>query len=78
MSKIHTVTFNPAVNKSAVGAGDSMMAGLVLAQARSANFRERLEYGVARGTAAALSEGTELCSRENTDKVLQWIKEMDH
>ncbi len=65
------------VVKSAVGAGDSMVAGLTLAYARGDNFREMLMYGVACGTAAAMSEGTELCSRENVEKVLLWIKEMN-
>lgn len=65
------------VVKSTVGAGDSMMAGLALAYARGATPREMLMYGVACGTAAAMSAGTELCSKTNVDQVYQWLQEKD-
>ncbi len=66
------------VVKSTVGAGDSMVAGLTLAYARGKTPKEMLWYGVACGTAAAMSAGTELCRKEDVDRVYQWLQEMDH
>ncbi len=60
--------------KSTIGAGDSMVAGMVLSLARGKSFREMARYGVACGTAATMSPGTELCRKENADKLYQWIK----
>jgi len=60
--------------KSTVGAGDSMVAGLTLAHAKGESYTNMLKYGVACGTAAAMSEGTELCSKENTDEVYKRLK----
>ena len=52
----------PQVNvKSTVGAGDSMVAGIVTQLARGNGLVEAFKYGIASGTAATLSPGTELC-----------------
>jgi len=59
--------------KSAVGAGDSMVAGLVYAlQERKSNL-EVLKYGVACGTAAAITAGTELCKKQDVLTVLEHL-----
>lgn len=60
--------------KSTVGAGDSMVAGIVYALSKGYSCKEALEYGVASGTAATLQPGTELCSKENTEKLLERIR----
>jgi 6-phosphofructokinase 2 len=65
----------PTVHKkSTVGAGDSMVAGMVLRLAQGKDLKEVVCYGVASGTAATLNEGTGLCKKEDTDRLYQWIK----
>jgi 6-phosphofructokinase 2 len=55
--------------KSKVGAGDSFVAGFVLAEARGASPGEALAHGVAAAAAAVMSEGTELCRQEDADAI---------
>lgn len=58
----------PAVKiKSTVGAGDSMVAGIVLRLALNKSIEEATQYGVACGTAATMNPGTELCKKEDAD-----------
>jgi len=57
----------PAISK--VGAGDSMVAGIVLALARGKTLQDAAYYGVAAGTAAVMTPGTELCRREDTERL---------
>lgn len=65
---------SPSVRiKSTVGAGDSMVAGLTLSLSRGAGLKEALQYGVACGTAATMSPGTQLCNKEDVDKMLHII-----
>jgi 6-phosphofructokinase 2 len=53
---------SPAVAiESAVGAGDSFVGALTLALARGDDLASVLRYGVAAGSAALLTPGTELC-----------------
>jgi 6-phosphofructokinase 2 len=49
--------------RSATGAGDSFLGGMVLALAEGASPLAALRRGVAAGTAAVLNPGTELCRR---------------
>lgn len=52
----------PKVNvKSTVGAGDSMVAGLVWSLAKGVQLAEAFLFSVACGTAATMNAGTELC-----------------
>ncbi|WP_449436826.1 1-phosphofructokinase family hexose kinase [Pedobacter steynii] len=52
----------PQVNvQSTVGAGDSMLAGIIMGLCNQKNMVESVQYGVACGTAATLNPGTELC-----------------
>jgi 6-phosphofructokinase 2 len=56
----------PAVKrKSTVGAGDSMVAGIVLSLFNKKSLEESVRYGVACGTAATMNPGTELCRPED-------------
>lgn len=74
-SKIVTTVIPPDVEiKSTVGAGDSMVAGIIYALSQGKELEEALQYGVASGTAATLHPGTELCSKEDTDKLVKEIQ----
>jgi 6-phosphofructokinase 2 len=59
----------PIVSK--VGAGDSMVAGVVLSLARGKPLRESVLFGVAAGTAAVMTPGTELCRREDAERLFE-------
>jgi 6-phosphofructokinase 2 len=58
---------------STVGAGDSMIAGMVLKLANGAGFLSATRYGIACGTAATLNPGTALCKKEDVDKLYQLV-----
>jgi len=65
----------PTVRKrSTVGAGDSMVAGIVFSLSQGGTMYEALRMGVACGTAATMNPGTELCKKEDVDKLLRLIK----
>lgn len=55
---------------STLGAGDSMVAGMVYALSRDMELAEVLRYGVACGTAATMTAGSELCRKEDVEKLL--------
>jgi 6-phosphofructokinase 2 len=60
----------PAVKtKSTVGAGDSMVAGIVLSLSKGKSPEEATRYGVACGTAATMNAGTELCRLKDVEKL---------
>jgi 6-phosphofructokinase 2 len=59
----------PIISK--VGAGDSMVAGIVLSLARGKPLRKSLLFGVAAGTAAVMTPGTELCRREDAERLYE-------
>lgn len=50
---------------SAVGAGDSFLGGMVWALASGNDLEEAFRYGVAAGSAALLTPGTQLCRRDD-------------
>ncbi len=56
---------------SKVGAGDSMVAGIVLSLARGRPLAEAILFGVAAGTAAVMTPGSELCRREDTERLFE-------
>ena len=57
--------------QSKVGAGDSMLAGLVLRLAQGGSLEEALRYGIAAGSAAVMSPGTQLCQKRDADRLYQ-------
>jgi 6-phosphofructokinase 2 len=59
---------------STVGAGDSMVAGMVLSLSRNKSLNEVLQSGVACGTAATLTHGSELCRREDVERICRMMK----
>jgi 6-phosphofructokinase 2 len=54
---------------SKVGAGDSMVAGITLSLARGKPLKESVLFGVAAGTAAVMTPGSELCRREDAERL---------
>ena len=52
---------------SAVGSGDAFVAGVVLTLSRGGPMEDALRLGIAAGTAAVLTPGTELCHRREVD-----------
>lgn len=66
----------PMVKKvSTVGAGDSMVAGMVWALGEGKSYREMVQTGVACGSAATMNTGTRLFDYQEAMKLLAWIKE---
>ena len=59
--------------KSTVGAGDSMLAGIVLSLSRGWSLADSVRFGVACGTAATMNPGTELCHREDAERLYKII-----
>ena len=51
----------PVAAKSTVGAGDSMLAGIILGLNRGLALSEAVRFGMAAGAAALLGSGTQLC-----------------
>lgn len=77
VTKQRKVEYVPAPTvhkKSTVGAGDSMVAGIVLSLAQGKPLKDVVMYGVAAGTAATMTEGTGLCKKEDTEKLYKWIR----
>ncbi len=60
--------------KSTVGAGDSMVAGLLLSLSRGEKILDAVKWGVAAGTAATMTPGTELCRRDDVERIFSWLK----
>jgi 6-phosphofructokinase 2 len=61
--------------KTTVGAGDSMVAGMVWALSEGKSYQEMAQMGVACGTAATLSKGTNLFQKADAMRLLSWIQE---
>jgi len=59
--------------KSTIGAGDSMVAGLLYGIVSNETPKNMLRWGVACGVAATLSEGSDLAHKHNIEKVLEKI-----
>ncbi|MBA7514718.1 Tagatose-6-phosphate kinase [subsurface metagenome] len=64
----------PVKVRSALGAGDCTTAGLALKLAYNEPLIEACRLGVAMGTAAVLTPGTELCRRADVENLLPQIK----
>lgn len=68
------ITPPPIIKKSTVGAGDSMVAGIIFYLSQEKNLIEAVQYGVACGTAATINPGTELCKKEDADRLLTLVQ----
>lgn len=54
---------------SRIGAGDSMMAAMILALSKDEPFADAVRYGVAAGAATVMRPGNEFCTREDAMKL---------
>ena len=64
----------PTVKKlSTVGAGDSMVAGMVSVLARNGSYSEMVRMGVACGSAATMNAGTQLFKKEDAFRLYKWL-----
>lgn len=61
--------------RSTVGAGDSMVAGIVYTLAQGWPMEEVLKYGVAAGTATTMRSGSELCKKEDIEEIYEWLQQ---
>lgn len=59
--------------ESKVGAGDSTVAGFVLALARGEPVPRAARFAVAAGSAAVMTPGTQLCRRDDTERLFEEI-----
>jgi 6-phosphofructokinase 2 len=65
----------PAVKiRSKVGAGDSMVGGLVFALARGRSLADAAKMAVAAGAAAVMTDGTDLCHREDVERLYERVE----
>ena len=55
--------------RSTIGAGDSMLAGIVLGLARGLALPQAVRFGIATGAAALLGSGTALCRRSDVEQL---------
>ena len=55
--------------KSTVGAGDSMVGGIIYSISTGKSMLEAVQYGVACGTSATMHAGTELCNKFIADEL---------
>lgn len=61
--------------RSKVGAGDSMVGGIVWSLAQGRSLRESVQYGVAAGAATVKTPGTELCALDDVQQLYQRIRD---
>jgi 6-phosphofructokinase 2 len=57
--------------RSRLGAGDSMVAGIVLGLARGKSVVDAARFGIAAGASAVMTPRTELCRREDTERLYE-------
>ena len=60
--------------KSTIGAGDSMVAGIVFGLSEGKSLEKSLKYGVACGTATTMNLGSQLCKIEDVEMLLEILK----
>lgn len=68
--RAHAVPIKPV---SAVGAGDSFVGAMVWSIACGHDLKTAFRYGVAGGTAALLTAGTELCRRADVERLYREV-----
>lgn len=61
--------------RSKIGAGDSMVGGVVHGLAQGMSVLDAVRLGVAAGAAAVMTEGTDLCHREDVERLFKQVEE---
>lgn len=69
----HFYTAPEVEKKSTVGAGDSMVAGIIYMLEQHKPLNQALAFGVACGTAATMNEGTQLFNKDDVHQLYQTI-----
>jgi 6-phosphofructokinase 2 len=64
----------PVEAQGSVGAGDSMLAGVVLGLTRGLPLHDAVRFGMAAGTAALFGFGTELCRRTDVERLYAGLR----
>lgn len=64
----------PVPVSSEVGAGDSLVAGLLLELSRGASLRDAVAFGVAAGSASVMAIGTELCRLSDVERLRESLE----
>jgi 6-phosphofructokinase 2 len=59
---------------SSIGAGDALLAGLLMTLEDGGKLAEGLRWGTAAGSAACLSAGTQLCRQEEVARLLPMVR----
>jgi 6-phosphofructokinase 2 len=59
----------PVEARGSIGAGDSMLAGIVVGLTRGLPLHDAVRFGMAAGAAALLGFGTELCRRTDVERL---------
>ncbi|MEM0541629.1 1-phosphofructokinase family hexose kinase [Flavobacterium sp. j3] len=70
----HLVKAPKVEKKSTVGAGDSMVGGMVWALSQNKSLKEVIQIGVCCGTAATMNEGTQLFKVEDVKRLFEGMK----
>lgn len=60
--------------RSKVGAGDSTVGGIVFALSQGLSILDAVRFGVAAGSAAVMTEGTELCRQQDVRRLYDEMK----
>ena len=58
-----------------MGAGDSFVGAMVWALAHGRPVTEAFAYGVAAGAATAMTPGTELCRRDDVERLARSVRD---
>ncbi len=61
--------------RNSIGAGDSMVAGMLLKVQEGHTPKTMVQYGVAAGASATMRKGSQLCRKEEVDKIFDRIKQ---
>lgn len=73
-NETHFINAPKVEKKSTVGAGDSMVGGMVWALSQNKSLKEVIQFGVCCGTAATMNEGTQLFKVEEVYMLLNEIQ----
>jgi 6-phosphofructokinase 2 len=60
--------------RSSIGAGDSLVAGIIFALSENSPFEDALALGVACGTASALNPGSDLCKMNDINTIKKDVR----